>query len=93
MASGFNNDNEVIDDLKKYFLDSDKAPVVRRIDAMLKKEPMQIESQSLARKLFGGNNVNLSASQIEKFYLCPYQYFCTYGLNIKERKKAEINAA
>lgn len=93
MASGFNNDNEVINDLKKYFLDSDKAPVVRRIDAMLKKEPMQIESQSLARKLFGGNNVNLSASQIEKFYLCPYQYFCTYGLNIKERKKAEINAA
>lgn len=93
LASNFSSDNDVIADLKNYFLDSDKGAVVRRIDSLLKKEPMQIESEQLAKKLFGGQNINLSASQIEKFYLCPYQYFCTYGLNIKERKKAEINAA
>ena len=93
LASGFSEDNEVITDLKDYFKDGDKGAVVRRIDSMLKKEPLKIESHSLAKKLFGGNSINLSASQIEKFYLCPYQYFCTYGLNIKERKRAEINAA
>ncbi|MCQ4022661.1 MULTISPECIES: PD-(D/E)XK nuclease family protein [unclassified Ruminococcus] len=93
LASNFTEESSTVSKLKEYFLNSDKGAVVRKIDSMLKKEPLEIDSEPIARKLFGGQNINLSASQIEKFYLCPYQYFCTYGLNIKERKKAEINAA
>lgn len=52
--------------------------------------PFKIENPENAEKLFG-DNLNISASQIEKFSLCRFAYFCNYGLNIKERRRAEIN--
>lgn len=93
LASNFNSDEDIIKDLKKWFKSSDKAAVIEKIEFIQQKKVAQIDNEAVSRKLFGGNDINISASQIEKFYLCPYQYFCTYGLNIKERKKAEINAA
>lgn len=93
LAGNFTSDNALITDLKDFFSNSARGSVVKKIDSVLKKEPLKIGSAEIAKNLFGGTNINLSASQIEKFYLCPYQYFCTYGLNVKERKRAEINAA
>lgn len=39
-----------------------------------------------------GKEKRLSASQIENFYMCRFQYFCTYGLKLKERKAAKLDA-
>lgn len=50
-----------------------------------------IEDKTKAEKLFSIHN-KLSASQIEKYYLCRFQYFCKYGIRAKERKPAEIDA-
>ena len=36
--------------------------------------------------------MRVSATQIEKFYLCKFAYFCKYGLLTKERKKARFDA-
>lgn len=36
-------------------------------------------------------NMVISSSKIETFYTCPYKFFCRYGLNIRELKKAELN--
>lgn len=44
-----------------------------------------------AQKLFG-KNMYLSASQVEKYHLCRFMYFCTYGLRLKERRTAQIDA-
>lgn len=33
----------------------------------------------------------ISASQIETYHQCRFEYFCKYGLNARERKPAEIN--
>lgn len=52
--------------------------------------PFRIENPENAEKLFG-DNLHISASQIEKFSLCRFAYFCNYGLNIRERRRAEIN--
>lgn len=52
--------------------------------------PFKIENPKNAEKLFG-ENLRISASQIEKFSLCKFAYFCNYGLNIRERRRAEIN--
>lgn len=52
--------------------------------------PFKIENPDIAEKLFG-ENLRISASQIEKFSLCRFAYFCNYGLNIRERRRAEIN--
>lgn len=52
--------------------------------------PFKLEKTENAHKLFG-NNLKISASQIEKFNLCRFSYFCNYGLRVRERRKAEIN--
>ena len=66
---------------------SSKSKAVKR---SLDKTPFKIENTENAKKLFG-DNLKISASQIEKFNSCPFSYFCNYGLNIRERRKAEIN--
>ncbi len=60
--------------------------VLRAID----KTPFKIEHTENSKLLFG-ENMRISASQIEKFNLCRFSYFCNYGLNIRERRRAEIN--
>lgn len=44
-------------------------------------------------KSFFGNKISLSASRIETYYRCPFQYFCKYGLYAKPRKTAEFDYA
>lgn len=56
---------------------------------VVSEEPHRIRSGEIAGKMFGGNYI--SASQIDTYHRCPFQYFCRYGLNAKERKPAEIN--
>lgn len=36
-----------------------------------------------------GKNIELSASQVEKYYLCPFAYFCRYILKAKPINKAK----
>ena len=52
--------------------------------------PFRIESKENTHKLFG-DDLKISASQIEKFNLCRFSYFCNYGLRVRELKRAEIN--
>lgn len=52
--------------------------------------PFKIESKENTHKLFG-DDLKISASQIEKFSLCRFSYFCNYGLRVRELKRAEIN--
>lgn len=42
-----------------------------------------------ATQLFG-QDMRISPSKIEKFHLCPFRYFCEYGLDAKPRKAAEL---
>ncbi len=46
----------------------------------------------LATALFG-EHLRLYPTQVETFYRCRFAYFCQYGIRIKPRKKAELNAA
>lgn len=77
--------------LREYFENdpyySAKSTAVTR---SLDKSPFRIENPENAQLLFG-DNLRISASQIEKFNLCRFSYFCNYGLNIRERRRAEIN--
>ena len=51
----------------------------------------RLTGPDLPRKLFG-ERLYLSPTQVETYYQCPFQYFCRYGLNVKERKTAEVDA-
>lgn len=77
--------------LNTYFSDNDD--YISKLDAIKRardRRPFEIKSPQNAEKLFG-ENLNISASQIEKFSMCRFSYFCSYGLRIREHRKAEIN--
>lgn len=79
--------------LKTYFKEKEAYKgVIRALELYSSNKPAQIENRALAKKLFG-EEMNISASQVEKFYLCSFQYFCRYGIKAKERKKAQIDSA
>ena len=50
----------------------------------------QLEDPALAQELFGKRPF-LSPTQVEVYHQCPFQYFCRYGLNAKERRPAEVD--
>lgn len=54
-------------------------------------KPQRFTDPGKAKQLFP-QEMNLSASQIEVYHLCQFQYFCKYGLRAKERKPSEITA-
>ena len=39
----------------------------------------------------GNRVIRLSPSQIERYYSCPFSYFCRYGLKLKPRMRAELS--
>jgi ATP-dependent helicase/nuclease subunit B len=43
-----------------------------------------ISDQEIAEKMFG-NDLNCSASMLERYILCPYSFLMRYGIGIKER--------
>lgn len=82
---------KVPDSLLKVF--SENPEYSAKLDSLINaknKVPLKIFDKKNAEKLFG-ENLNISASQLEKFNLCRFSYFCNYGLNVRERLKAEIN--
>jgi len=56
----------------------------------LEKSVFLIEDKKTAVNLFG-EKLKFSASQIEKYHLCKFQYFCRYGLKLNERKAAKLD--
>ncbi len=64
----------------------------------LKYVPKKISQKNLTEK-HNKNKINkkifninqISPSQVEQFFICPFQYFCNNILNIKPIEKAELN--
>ena len=57
-----------------------------------KKETFRLKDKDLAKALFG-TKISLSASRLEKYEECPFQYFCRYGLRAEPRKTAKLDPA
>lgn len=46
-------------------------------------------SEELLEQLYG-KEISGSVTRLERFSACPYQYFCIYGLELKEREEYKI---
>lgn len=78
--------------LRDYFDNSpDYFATLRSIDTALSSEPAHITDSSLAKKLFNPQ-MTLSASQVECYGLCKFEYFVKYGLRVRERRQAKIDS-
>lgn len=62
---------------------------MKAIKRAVSREVSAIEDPKVARALFG-KSFAMTASQAEKYHLCPFSYFCTYGLKARERKTARM---
>ncbi len=91
VAETWKSDDEKTNALKKYF--SEKEEFTEKTEALekyLSKEKVSIKNSETAKKLFG-EKMFLSASRIETYYKCPFEYFCKFGLRAKPEEKAEIS--
>lgn len=50
----------------------------------------RLTDSALAKKLFG-RQLRISPSSAEKYYSCPFAYFCRYGMKAKPRQKAQLD--
>lgn len=67
-----------------------RAPRLHSLQKMAEKQPWAFADPAVAETLFG-RNLTVSASAVEKYYSCPFRYFCDYGLQISDRQKAELD--
>lgn len=91
MAGEIRNGSVLGETLKQYFAENDGMYELSKLRKAEKREFCLSDSQ-LATEFFG-KNMYMTASRIEKFYKCPFGFFCEYGLKVLPRKEAEVNAA
>lgn len=90
-ARKWNSNDEFSATLKKIFNSGEKGARLAAVERAAERKPARFSSGGKALELFGGD-MRVSATQIETFYLCRFQYFCRYGLNAQELRAAELNA-
>lgn len=66
------------------------ASKIRKLSETQKEQNIRI-SPEVIQKLIG-RTLNVSASGIEKFYRCPFQYFCMYCLHLYAPEKVAFTA-
>lgn len=92
MAQLWREDNDLSKAIKEYFLKDDNYKLdFKKLKLASEKRSFSFESRETSNKFFG-DRISLSASQIEKYHLCKFQYFCRYALNARERKVAQVDA-
>ena len=68
-----------------------KTPLFEAVQHSLTHE-QQMDSRSLNSTQIYGTPLHLSVSALEKYRQCPYGYFLTYGLRLKERMLYKMEA-
>lgn len=91
MAQQWNHNTTLSATLKNLFHERGEEYRLQAIDHAAQKRAAAFADTDRARALFGAN-MHVSATQIERFFLCRFQYFCRFGLNAKERRAAELDA-
>lgn len=91
MAQQWNRNTVLSATLKDVFAARGCGYRLEAIARAAENRPAVFASSEKSRALFG-KSMQVSATQIEKFYQCRFQYFCRFGLNAKERRQAELDA-
>lgn len=59
-------------------------------DRAFEKRPFIFKEPDVSKHLFG-NNMNISATQIEEYHHCPFRYFCHYGIKAQPNERAKFD--
>ncbi len=91
LASESNKNSTLGSTLYEFFKTDGSQDELNMLEKISKRD-FKIKDEKLATKLFG-ESMYISASKTERFYKCPFSYFCQYGLRAKARKEAEMDNA
>ncbi len=91
LCSHYQEDNAVLSALDEHLRDSEEARRLEQLEAVLSREDFSIDDESLARELFG-TIMRLSPTTVNKYFSCPFSYFCYSGLKLRSRKRADYSA-
>lgn len=90
-AAGCKQDSSLSLSLEKYLASKgDYKNKLYAVKRAVSNKPFEFKNPENSKKLFG-EELHLSASQIEKFNNCAFQYFCTYGIKAMPREKAKFD--
>ncbi len=70
----------------------DYLPEARRLSEASTSEPVCRVEPSLADRTMG-RAIRFSSSRFESYVSCPFSYYCTYVLGLRERKKAAFRSS
>ena len=90
LAKMYNQNTELKSTLYEYF--KTKPEYFGRLESIsLAKNGKKGEFKNppVSKRLFG-ENIGISASRLDKFYTCPFSFFCQYGLKAKAVKAAQL---
>ncbi len=91
MAKGWRNPDSVVTTLRSYFEKDDTyKDKLRALKRAADKKEFVIEDKNVAKKLFG-RDMYMSATRVETYYKCPFEYFCKYGIQAKPARVAELD--
>ena len=90
-AQRWNQNDGLTAALKELFAARGRGRRLAAVEQAAQRRPAAFRDPGKALDLFG-RDLRVSATQIEKYHLCRFQYFCRYGLNVRERRTAELNA-
>ena len=92
LVSRYHSRSADIAALKAYFREDEAyRDVIRSIEDVLSRRVRRIKDVKLTKELFG-KEMRLSSTKIDVYHKCPFRYFCEYGLHIRERRKATVDA-
>ena len=91
LASEKNKNTTLGSTLYNYFENSGSQKELSMLQKTDKKD-FSISDSSLATELFG-KSMYISASKTEKFYKCPFGYFCEFGIKAQPRREAQMDPA
>lgn len=77
--------------LRALFAQPAYADTLQAMERAAQPQPFAFTHAETARRLFG-EHMYLSPSRLENYYQCPFQYFCRYGMDARERRPAKIDA-
>lgn len=93
LARCFNKNSTLRETLYTFFKNNKEySDKIRALERAAGNSPMHFESTQTATELFG-ENIRLSATQIDTFTKCPFSYFCRYGIKAEPLKKTEFDSS
>ena len=87
----YRQDNGAVTALYDYVKNGENGHRMELMEEILNRNDFAIDDSGLARELFG-SSMHLSPTNVNKYFSCPFSYFCYTGLHLRARKKADYSS-